>query len=150
MTGTAAREATDWRERAETLLACLNYYDDVSRSARYEVMRALSTAYTEGLAEGRRKGLRVRPVVAAFASQMERKLALHDDRPGWQHDSDDSLMVRLREEVNELHVALDRGRHVPLDIVGEAADVANFAMMLADNSGLLEARLAADGKEAGR
>lgn len=101
------------------------------------VKQARAEAYRDGL----KRAAEIRPVVLAFALAMERKLRAHDDRPGWKDEPNDYLIARLREEMVELAAALDRGRHVPLDIVGEAADVANFAMMIADNSGLLAAAI---------
>jgi hypothetical protein len=60
---------------------------------------------------------------------MEHQLCEHDDRPGWEGESTAYLVRRMREEYEELCTALIVGGDVP----GEAADVANFAMMIADN-----------------
>ena len=76
---------------------------------------------------------KLRPEVAAFAMLMEAELRKHDDRPGWKQSSPNWLMERLQEELKELSVALDyKG---PCGVGQEAADVANFAMMIADVSG---------------
>lgn len=102
-----------------------------------------------------------RPQVAAFARLMEAKLREHDDRPGWQTDARRELFARLVEEAGEVDEALDRlavleGRRLDsfedglrekaflLDkarahVAEEAADVANFAMMIADVLGALDA-----------
>jgi len=78
---------------------------------------------------------KLRPEVAAFAMLMEAELRKHDDRPGWKHCNLDWLLGRLREETGELSDAVFiRGQHT----AEEAADVANFAMMIADVSGGLK------------
>ena len=70
----------------------------------------------------------LRPEVLWFAGEMEHKLQRHDDRPGWQDEPLSYLVRRLLEEVDELSdaILLDEG------VVGEAADVGNLAMMIAD------------------
>ena len=80
----------------------------------------------------------VRESVAWFAEQMERKLRLHDDRPGWMGNLPNALLDRVREEVAELDNAIDYGARAedqshPRNIIDECADVANMAMMIADN-----------------
>lgn len=72
--------------------------------------------------------LKIRPEIEWFSQHMERKLALNDWKGGWQNDSHISLLNRLYEEVYEL-VNADTCE----EIVNEAADVANIAMMIADN-----------------
>lgn len=83
---------------------------------------------------------------------MERKLRANDHKPGWKGDDRWALYHRLREETVELHNAMrdaerydtsDRGaRRTPAQILAiagrEAADVANFAMMIADVCGALK------------
>jgi len=80
-----------------------------------------------------------RSAVLALAFRMEDKLQRHDGRrgaDGWKDDDPLALMRRLDEEVAELRSAVVAG-----DIAGEwdrdavaneAADVANFAMFVAD------------------
>lgn len=83
-----------------------------------------------------------RPVVMWFAGLMESKLREHDDLPGWRGDSDHFLLERLKEEQAELASEVEgEGGGTEWDIImrhvriqKEAADVANMAMMLADNS----------------
>jgi hypothetical protein len=81
---------------------------------------------------------KLRPEVAAFAMLMEAELRKHDDRPGWKKENVQWLYSRLIDELQELFVA------IPTQVAGtigkEAADVANFAMMIADVSGSLEPR----------
>jgi NTP pyrophosphatase (non-canonical NTP hydrolase) len=68
---------------------------------------------------------------------MEQKLRKHDAKKGqsWGDDGADDLMVRLDEETQELRDAIRRsGNERGQEIIDEAADVANFAMMIADNA----------------
>ena len=72
----------------------------------------------------------LRPEVQAFALLMEQKLQANNHKRHWRRLSRATLLKRLRQEVDELERALiDRE-----GIAAEAADVANFAMMLADVS----------------
>jgi NTP pyrophosphatase (non-canonical NTP hydrolase) len=84
----------------------------------------------------------LRPEVLAFAHAMEAKLRENDTRAGWKNCSPKWLLGRLRGETRELASAIDKQdrataaegeweRHGP-DVCAEAADVANFAMMIAD------------------
>ena len=65
---------------------------------------------------------------------MEKRLAANDHKGGWEDSTEDWLFSRMIQEVGELNKALGLRN----GIVEKAADVANFAMMLADNSGGLE------------
>lgn len=76
-------------------------------------------------------GTNLRPSVRRFANGMEVVLRQNDHKPGWQGDSLDSLMKRLREESDELEECITSGH--PMDILSEALDVGNFAMMIVDN-----------------
>lgn len=73
----------------------------------------------------------LRPVVAAFAAAMESKLLAYGHKGGWRSDTPEALLVRLTQEVDELRVAI-RTLAPSEQIEGAAADVANFAMMVAD------------------
>ena len=84
----------------------------------------------------------VRESVRWFSEHMERKLSEHDDRPGWIGCDAYWLLERMKEERKELVAALrkleasDGGiktNGLALRVIEEAADVANFAMMIADN-----------------
>jgi len=93
-----------------------------------------------------------RPYVDAFADEMEAKLDANrhkGDAEGWQRESAAWLLERLKAEVAELESALAWhpcgcreaccqhdyfGRGAP-SVTGECADVANFAMMIADVAG---------------
>jgi NTP pyrophosphatase (non-canonical NTP hydrolase) len=74
----------------------------------------------------------VREPVRWFAEQMERKLAQHDDRPGWKGEDFEYLLIRLMGELGEL-CNLQPGTELQT-VIDEAADVANFAMMISDNA----------------
>lgn len=100
-----------------------------------------------------------RPEVQTFAVAMERKLRANDHKGGWKNCEGGWLLKRLFEEAEELrdawlvHVGeCARGtRWVEADafhgfpdtssvVLNEAADVANFAMMLADVNGCLDVK----------
>lgn len=76
-----------------------------------------------------------RPEVVAFATLMEQQLRANDHKPGWKNDSSFALWSRLLQETIELNQART-ARAPDSDLIGrEAADVANFAMMVADVMG---------------
>ena len=76
-----------------------------------------------------------------FAEEMEKELKTNDSKGSWEDEDVLWLFGRLLEEVEELRVILEQSdgmesscpdyKDVP-DIISEAADVANFAMMIAD------------------
>ena len=68
----------------------------------------------------------------AFSVRMNRKLQANNHKGGWNQDSIFHLRFRICEELVELFEALDEHAD-PEEIADEAADVANFAMMIADN-----------------
>ena len=84
----------------------------------------------------------LRPEVQAFAEAMERRLRENEHKGGWKRERPAWLFKRLREEEFELWTAWADRRFsldVPVTrIVDEAADVANFALMIADVCGGLE------------
>lgn len=78
----------------------------------------------------------LREPVLWFAEQMEGKLRTHDGGRGplgWRENgcTDQFLVDRMMEEVHEAEEALS---HSPQRLVGECVDVANFAMMAADQA----------------
>jgi NTP pyrophosphatase (non-canonical NTP hydrolase) len=86
----------------------------------------------------------LRPEVQAFAKLMERQLRANDFKGGWDRDPPLALLRRLRQETDELEQVLtdlDEAGEVfdddRVEIGCEAADVANFAMMVADVMGSL-------------
>jgi NTP pyrophosphatase (non-canonical NTP hydrolase) len=70
-----------------------------------------------------------RDAVAEFSRDMLDKMSKNRHKAHWNTVSNFWLLIRLKQEVEELHQALLSGDN----IVGESADVANFAMMIADN-----------------
>ena len=86
-----------------------------------------------------------REPVRWFAGVMETKLRENDHKGGWRDCDFDCLEKRIREELAELATVLmqyqiaalsphelTRTRHLGEKAKREAADVANFAMMIAD------------------
>lgn len=73
----------------------------------------------------------VRQEVAWFAVAMEKKLTENDHKTHWRKSGLPYLVGRLHQEAYELMVALQR-KNDPDGVLDEAADVANFAMMIAD------------------
>ena len=66
-----------------------------------------------------------------FINVMNEQLYINKHKGGWKHLDDSYLLARLMEELGELAVAIEYGINKK-DIIKEAADVANFAMMIAD------------------
>lgn len=73
-----------------------------------------------------------RKQVQWFAGEMERVLKENDHKGGWDKIETLVLLNRLKEEVAELADAIEAD-DVSVTIK-EAIDVANFAMMIADNT----------------
>jgi hypothetical protein len=84
--------------------------------------------------------------VDGFAREMERKLSENrhkGDRDGWRTLTAGELLSRLEGEVRELRAAVNglldtedgEGERA---VVREAADVGNFAMMIADTVGQMK------------
>lgn len=84
----------------------------------------------------------LRPEVVQFAVLMERQLRKNDFKGGWKNDSAQALWPRIFEELEELGTELNPfrppGAHKRENIGLEAADVANFLMMVTDRAGALE------------
>ena len=79
----------------------------------------------------------LRPEVRWFAEQMERRLRANDHKGGWLGDQLHTLFDRLKEETSELEQELWKladEHYGHQAVVKEAADVANFAMMVATNA----------------
>lgn len=87
-----------------------------------------------------------KPILKWFRERMDRKLGLPQNlrKPAWRKDTNDVLLGRLHEETTELEDALAdefHGGKAEIElIIDEAADVANFAMMIADNARRLETK----------
>jgi len=79
---------------------------------------------------------KLRPEVAAFARLMEDRLQANEQKGGWKGCSVSWLFDRLMGEANELSHELEARAYMWVD--KEAADVANFAMMIVDVCGRLK------------
>lgn len=91
----------------------------------------------------------LRPVVQAFARAMEAELRENDYKGGWEDMGTEYLMERLASETQELAAAVaairwgwaglgpKKEEGAVMRVRSEAADVANFAMMVADVCGSL-------------
>ncbi len=73
----------------------------------------------------------IRDSVKWFANQMEFKLK-RNAKGGWDECDIHFLLKFLKREVAELEKSISFGNKS--DVIKEAADVANFAMMIADIS----------------
>jgi NTP pyrophosphatase (non-canonical NTP hydrolase) len=73
--------------------------------------------------------------VDLFSGDMKRKLRANVHKKHWDEVSFQYLLMRLKEEIKELEEVIDSDY---LDtfarVIDEAADVANFAMMIADRA----------------
>ena len=73
-----------------------------------------------------------RKEVEIFSLCMEEKLRRNDHKGGWEGVGQHTLFDRLRAEVDELEQAL--ANEPDVNVMYEAADIANFAMMIAWNA----------------
>lgn len=85
----------------------------------------------------------MRKEVKWFAEQMEKILKENDGKGGWQQEDLSYLFESLRAEVGELRVKLPPYGDVESvkdrkGTIKECVDLANFAMMIADNVKRLE------------
>lgn len=67
-----------------------------------------------------------------FSCHMEEKLLRNSYKGGWEECKNVYLLDRMDEEIAKLKDCIINGEPSAL-VVSEAADIANFAMMLADN-----------------
>jgi len=77
-----------------------------------------------------------------FAEQMEAKLRENEHKGGWENESLSWLYTRMIEEAEEVKEEIKAAFEREVDynkIIREAADVANFAMMIADVARLIKA-----------
>lgn len=68
-----------------------------------------------------------------FISRMRLKLSNNSHKGHWRNDNLMALRQRLLEELLELDEALGAVNPIAINIADECADIANFAMMIADN-----------------
>lgn len=76
----------------------------------------------------------IRESVMRFAEHMERRLAANESKGHWSGCSEWYLFRRLQEETGELEEVLHELGGASSTVINEAADVANFAMMIADRA----------------
>lgn len=79
-------------------------------------------------------------VLTRFRTYMSMKLTQNLSKggpEGWRYEKVSYLVERLEEEVKELKTLL-LDNPTAYEVIHEAADVANFAMMIADNIGIKE------------
>lgn len=74
----------------------------------------------------------MRKQVEWFAEQMEKTLQRNDRKGGWDECDYEYLIQRLEEEVEELRELEGNPDVKGNDIIRECTDIANFAMMIAD------------------
>lgn len=73
-----------------------------------------------------------RPVVVRFADDMEQRLLENDHRGGWHMEGKEYMGDLLTKAVSDLLLSLGSDASAQL-VTTRAADVANIAMMIADN-----------------
>jgi NTP pyrophosphatase (non-canonical NTP hydrolase) len=73
----------------------------------------------------------VSPEVLWFAGRMQEKLNANSHKCGWKNEGLQYLSMRLTQERKELTEAFKSGDKER--VIKECADLANFAMMIADN-----------------
>lgn len=73
-----------------------------------------------------------RASIVRFACEMEKKLERDDKRgkPDWREEDMNELLLGVADELIELCRAVSKGD--PEEVHKEAADVANYAMMVSD------------------
>ena len=101
--------------------------------------------------------MKPRREVQWFAQEMEAKLRENDYKGHWEECRFEELFPRIREEADELLVKAHPLQLDTIDekltqedaceLIRECADIANFAMMIADN---IRMKSAALGKEASK
>jgi len=74
---------------------------------------------------------KLRKEVRWFADRMEAKLRANDHKGGWAKGYAEYFLCKMNEEFKELLEALESGNYEAG--ISECVDLANYAMMLADN-----------------
>jgi NTP pyrophosphatase (non-canonical NTP hydrolase) len=119
----------------DTLVACRRLGDSLERaSEERDSLRDALDRLHEFLDS------RWRPVVRIFADAMEREFRANDHKPGWGDSDAKEMIARLDAEVGELKSVVEGSKSFANDsaeILSEAADVANFALIVADVCGAL-------------
>ncbi|MCG8400087.1 MAG: hypothetical protein MJA84_00655 [Firmicutes bacterium] len=78
----------------------------------------------------------IREEVRWFTRLMEERLQANDHKGGWENCSLEWLVIKLTEEVGEVAALICKHDLCREKIIKEAADVANMAMMIADQARL--------------
>jgi hypothetical protein len=76
-----------------------------------------------------------RKAVRAFAFDMEKQLEANDHKGGWNREHHQFLQKELRRNLQELSEELEMENKDKHDITTLCANIANYAMMIADNEG---------------
>lgn len=75
-------------------------------------------------------------IINKFAEYMKRELENNSKKGGWEYLPDSYLLKRLYEEIRELEsLVVDDSTASYEEVMTEASDIANFALMIADNYG---------------
>ena len=131
------------RELVEAVRVFKDTEEPIATGAAYDRMMEEALPMAEAaLADAERAGAQndgLRPEVRVFARAMEARLRANDHKPGWRDEDPDALLDRLRDETEELDASVNMGIPSKSAILAEAADVANFALMVADVCGALAA-----------
>lgn len=77
----------------------------------------------------------VAAMVPDFANAMEQRLRANDHKAGWKRDSVESLVDQMRASQKKLALSM-HGKESVAVVGRRAANLANFAMMVADRYGL--------------
>lgn len=77
---------------------------------------------------------RPRKEVMKFASYMENQLAVNEHKGHWHREHQEFLFREMARNVSKLYEALNTDKD-KAEVTIRAANIANFAMMIADNEG---------------
>lgn len=139
----------DWAD-----VAAIGYVEEASKLPnlrwncfRLMVSEAIRYGYEQAQLDAPQFEITPRPAVLWFAEQMETKLRANDHKGGWLGIGMEYAQRRMRQEALDLEAAIAEYSQYNADgslktdqqelaarhrIILEAADVANFAMMIAD------------------
>jgi len=130
----ACKALWNHRDKSSRLLEVVEYLRNYPFVERNEDIRVILRTVDQALSNHKEEKMVLpRAEVRWFAEQMELTLRANEHKGGWQNCNHDYLMSRLHEEVEEIHELEGVEDIDPQAIVRECADVANFAMMIADN-----------------
>lgn len=99
-------------------------------------LRRLQDDKTERLTAAPVEAWLPRPIVRHFAGLMEERLVANEHRGGWKREHPQTLLQGMFECSRHLETAV--GRTDTREVARHAANVANYAMMVADVCGALE------------